>query len=393
MEFCQAAHSNQALPPGLALPADRLTLGVNPDWDAETLHQFAATTGMAPGVAGSFVQMPLTADDRTRIQSAADEVASIGGVLMMTLEPHQGLDAVDDASVQELVALLATLNDSSVPVLLRFAHEMNGSWYPWGQQPQSYVAAFRKVAQAVEEGTTATEMMWAPNYGGGYPFAGGEFASAGNPSAPGAGAANFEWADTNSDGALTEADDPYEPYYPGDDVVDWVGLTIYHYGGASPWDGNNVPEPDKFAAQLRGAYDGLGGDESGVLDFYARYAEDRDKTMAIPETAAFVTAATEPDLALEIKQGWWRQVYSPDMRTKFPQLRLVNWFNSDKPELESVDLVRWSVTTDERIADGFGTDLADSVATAADVVSCPEVPEPASSSAGPTGSTGAGGGL
>ena len=393
MEFCQAAHSNQVLPPGLALPAERVTLGVNPDWDTETLEQFAATTGVTPGVAGSFVQMPLTADDRIRIQSAADEIAGIGGVLMLTLEPHQGLDAVDDASVEELVALLATLNDSSVPVLLRFAHEMNGSWYPWGQQPQSYVSAFRKVAQAVKEGTTATEMMWAPNYGGGYPFAGGEFASEGNPSAPGAGAADFEWTDTNADGALTEADDPYEPYYPGDDVVDWVGLTIYHYGGTSPWDGNNVPELDKFAAQLRGTYDGLGGDESGVPDFYARYAEDRDKSMAIPETAAFVTAAADPELALEIKRGWWRQVYSPDMRDQFPQLRLVNWFNFEKPELESVDLVRWSVTTDERIADGFGTDLADSVATAADVVSCPEVPEPASSSTGPTGPTGVGGGL
>lgn len=374
MEYCQAAHSGQALPPGLALPEDRLTLGVNPDWDVETLEQFATTTGVAPGVAGIFVQMPLTADDRIRIQSAADEVAGMGGALMLTLEPHQGLDAVDGASVQELVELLATLNDSSVPVLLRFAHEMNGTWYPWGQQPQSYVETFRKVAQAVKEGTTATEMMWAPNYGGGYPFAGGEYAPAGDPSAQ-EGTGDFEWADTNSDGALTETDDPYEPYYPGDDVVDWVGLTIYHYGGASPWDGNNVPESDKFTAQLRGAYDGLGGDESSVPDFYARYAEDRDKPMAIPETAAFVTAAADPELALEIKQGWWRQVYSQDLRTQLPKLRLVNWFNFDKPELESADLVRWSVTTDDRIADVFGNDLVDSVATAADVASCPSVPE------------------
>ena len=266
--------------------------------------------------------------------------------------------------------LLESLNDASVPVLLRFAHEMNGSWYPWAQQPQTYVEAFRKVAQAVHEGTSATQMMWAPNYGGGYPFTGGPYAFSADRAAPTAGSADFEWLDTDGDGALTETDDPYESYYPGDDVVDWVGLTIYHVGGESPWDGNNVPEPDKFATQLRGAYDGLGGDESALPDFYARYAEDRHKPMAIPETAAVVTATADPDHALSIKQGWWRQVYSEDLSAQFPRLRLVNWFNWDKKEPESEELVRWSVTTDERIAEAFGRDLRGSVATADDVISC-----------------------
>jgi hypothetical protein len=36
--------------------------------------------------------------------------------------------------------------------------------------------------------------------------------------------------DTNGDGQLTQADDPYAPYYPGDDFVDWIGLSLYYKG-------------------------------------------------------------------------------------------------------------------------------------------------------------------
>ena len=32
--------------------------------------------------------------------------------------------------------------------------------------------------------------------------------------------------DTNGDGAVDNLDDPYEPYYPGDTSVDWVGMSV-----------------------------------------------------------------------------------------------------------------------------------------------------------------------
>ena len=64
-----------------------------------------------------------------------------------------------------------------MPVVVRFAHEMNGSWYPWGQQPAAYVEAFRRVAGAVHTGAPGSAVMWAPNYGGGYPFTGGTHAA------------------------------------------------------------------------------------------------------------------------------------------------------------------------------------------------------------------------
>lgn len=32
----------------------------------------------------------------------------------------------------------------------------------------------------------------------------------------------------------------------GDDWVDWVGLSVYHFGATYPWGANTVPERNKF---------------------------------------------------------------------------------------------------------------------------------------------------
>jgi hypothetical protein len=37
--------------------------------------------------------------------------------------------------------------------------------------------------------------------------------------------------DTNANGYLDQSDDMYSPYYPGNQYVDWVGLSVYHFGG------------------------------------------------------------------------------------------------------------------------------------------------------------------
>ncbi|WP_370644390.1 glycosyl hydrolase [Nesterenkonia sp. LB17] len=76
--------------------------------------------------------MPFSSTDARNVLGAAEQVAGMGGVLMLTLEPHKGLGAVTEESIAELTDLLGEVNASEVPVLLRFAHEMNGSWYPWG---------------------------------------------------------------------------------------------------------------------------------------------------------------------------------------------------------------------------------------------------------------------
>ena len=36
--------------------------------------------------------------------------------------------------------------------------------------------------------------------------------------------------DTNGDGVIDMYDDMFTPYYPGDEWVDWVGMSIFHFG-------------------------------------------------------------------------------------------------------------------------------------------------------------------
>ena len=49
-----------------------------------------------------------------------------------------------------------------------------------------------------------------------------------------------------------------------------------------PWGKNVLPESDKFTRQITGTYNGAGGDDRSVPDFYRENAESHGKPMAIP---------------------------------------------------------------------------------------------------------------
>lgn len=62
-------------------------------------------------------------------------------------------------------------------LLFRYAHEMNGNWYPWaasvnGNTPASYIAAWRHVHQIFSNaGASNILWVWCPNAGGPTPVA------------------------------------------------------------------------------------------------------------------------------------------------------------------------------------------------------------------------------
>ena len=121
---------------------------------------------------------PLDDAGRGNLDAFIDQVAAVDGIGLITLEPRDGLDSVTEADAEELARLLdGYWRASGTPSIVRFAHEMNGSWYPWGQQPEAYIDAFRTVATAVHALAPASAMAWAPNEGSGYPFSGGTFTS------------------------------------------------------------------------------------------------------------------------------------------------------------------------------------------------------------------------
>jgi beta-mannanase len=142
--------------------------------------------------------------------------------LLLTVYPHQGLDlpkSTFDAFVDKMSALVT----SGFSIMIRYASEMNGSWFAYGLQPDNFKAKWRELVYAIRNKTMdhpeRVAFLWSPNLGVGYPYKGYGLNLPYDPS-----------TDTNGDGTLSEGDDPYSPYYPGDDVVDWVGMSIYHYG-------------------------------------------------------------------------------------------------------------------------------------------------------------------
>ncbi|MEW1812474.1 glycosyl hydrolase [Pseudarthrobacter phenanthrenivorans] len=331
-------------------PSSGALFGVNLNLDAKPLSQYAADLGHKPAVSVSFADFPYTDQERAHLQQAAAQIRTDGHMMLLTLEPKQGLAAITPDTVTGLVKDLADINAGGVPVIVRLAHEMNGSWYPWSQQPLEYKAAFAKVATAVHAGAPGSAMMWAPNYAGGYPFAGGQYEA--KP-----GTQDFDALDTDHDGALTMADDPYAPYYPGDDAVDWVGMSLYHWGARYPWGENEIPEANKFTDQLTGNYVGANGDDSLLPDFYQVYGHDHGKPVAIPETAALYNPAAGGAAEIDIKRLWWEQVFNPDTTAKFPNLKMINWFEWDKNEVEVNGRIDWTTTNTPSIRDAFTTAL------------------------------------
>jgi hypothetical protein len=165
------------------------------------------------------------------------------------------------------------------------------------------------------------------------------------------------------------ADDPYLPYYPGDDAVDWVGISLYHWGNKRPWGDNEITEPTKFADMLSGRYNGTAGDDSPVPSFYDVYGVTHAKPVAIVETAAIFTPSRAGASETAIKQAWWQQVFSEDVHQRFPQVKMINWFERRKYEIEIKDIVDWRAAGTPAMGQAFAQALpswvryADSVAT------------------------------
>jgi hypothetical protein len=340
-----AGTATAATPP-VPVPADGTAyFGVHL---GESPGTYVQRSGLDPASYGHFVDLPLTTTSKQTLSTAVDAIAARGGKLFLTVEPMSGLGAVTPAVAQDLADTVAGYNARGVDVFVRFAHEMNGSWYAWGQQPAAYAAAFRRVADAVHATAPRTAMVWSPNYGGGYPFTGGAYSAA-------PGSADFAALDTNGSGSLTMGDDPYQPYYPGDAYVDWVGITLYHFGHAWPYGENETPEAGKFAQQLRGTYTGNGRyeDQSALPDFYAGFAVGHAKPLVLSETGALYneTPPQPGSSEYDIKAAWVSQVYGDATRSAFPLLKLVNWFEIRKYETEAKGTVDWRATANASVRD------------------------------------------
>jgi hypothetical protein len=326
------------------------------DWDADSPDGYAERLGETPALYAIRLSYPLDQRSTERWQSAATEVAAQGAVLVLRMEPTVPLaDLTPDDAVAFNRELESIHDQYGTTQLVNFAPEMNGSWTAWGQDPTYYASAFRRVAQEVHGGTSTAAMLWEPSYGAGYPFdrADGRLESLTQR--------DLVTLDTNHDGTLSEADDPYGPYYPGDEAVDRVGLSMYYFGkgeaGAAagrdvPLTSNMSPAPGEVEARLDERWGYLVPQSD---TFYDRFAVGDDRQMLL-DTGALYDHQLGGDTELSVKQGWWQQVL--DALPGHPKIDAVAWLELERVEAEAGDQkVDWRATSTSELATALRDDL------------------------------------
>jgi hypothetical protein len=211
-------------------------------------------------------------------QNEADQVAANGSVPLITWEPWitapaGTLEAIAAGSYESYVrTFLQAAKDWGKPIMLRFAHEMNGNWYPWdgahnggGTGPTAYKKAWAYIYNVKRElKADNVALVWCPN----------------NCDLP---------AETWND-ALQ--------YYPGDAQVDWIGLDGYNWG-YDQWQSFD----QVFAVQ------------------YAKLTALTDKPLLIGEFACCENGGD--------KAAWITAAFG-QMSAAYPRVKLFCWFNINK---------------------------------------------------------------
>ena len=105
-----------------------------------------------------------------------------------------------------IVRWAQTLGQHRSPVMLRFAHEFNGDWYPWCGQPDDYVEAWQRI-QRIFAPVDNVRLVWSPN-------------------------------------VIYPGSKPIRGFYPTDLAVDFIGIDGYNWG--TPW----IEPVDLFAPTI-----------------------------------------------------------------------------------------------------------------------------------------------
>ncbi|KAK9837157.1 hypothetical protein WJX81_006857 [Elliptochloris bilobata] len=329
-----------------------------------SLADYTAGTGFAPATFDVFIEAPMTAVDRAHLDLVLPQVAAQKIFVTLTVMPTHGLAAMTEAVTNTIAGYFQRY--AVATYFVRYAHEMNGVWFPWAQEPSAYRASFAAVAGWFRAASCGAMMVWAPNWGGGYPYAGNPTTMC-TPSLVGDTARCFGLVhmsgsdqaklraeqckrikriakpvylemDTNGDGKVDQTDDPYSPYYPGDEWVDWVGMSVYSLGPFNPYGQNTVGYYNEFTMKIDCF-------PMPIPCFYTVYAEGRNKPFMVTETSAafYLSPVNPPDKRatnIDIKRSWYTQLFnvngdSPaalDLSVHYPMLQMVVYFDWLKPE-------------------------------------------------------------
>lgn len=212
--------------------------------------------------------------------------------------PSQGMDQTTDylkeiplglhnEYLKQFATLLKEYGDT---VIIRFGHEMNGNWYPWGNRAFEYKLAYRYIASFFKrENVQNVKWMWCIN----------------SNSLP-----LFSIENTSS-------------FYPGNDVVDMIGIDGFNWGEGFVFSGWR-----SFKDIFLPAY-----------NFVVKYYR---KPIVIAEVASSEIGGDKP--------LWITSMLRTELPTYFPKVSEIIWFN----ELKEVD---WRIQSSDSSLKAFVASL------------------------------------
>ena len=296
-----------------------------------------------PNVRGEFGDWNSDANGWIPAAKFAKAADNAGAAPILTLEPFRPELFLDwkpgSPAFDATKAFAEGAGAWKKPVFIRFAHEMNGSWYPWsewidrnqnmvrdadeetGFTAAKYRQVFRNVALMFRKYAPNAAMVWCPNSG---LLGGGQR-------------------------------DVFRPFYPGDDVVDWVGLDIYERGWSLPQPGAKL-WGGQFAHNLtHDMTDNPDTKENESVNFYLLYGQWKRKPIMICETAATLSFRSDLDEKARAQMnrdwkigywndneyGWMQGVYGTSgsstkflkpIDKEFPMVKALVWFQIAKRE-------------------------------------------------------------
>ena len=199
--------------------------------------------------------------------------AEAGRAIQIAWEPNRISEVQDDEYLNRWAKDAA---QCGTPVFLRFGGEMNGNWTPWGHDPAAYRRAFRLVHAVVNRWASNVALVWAP-------------------------------------GAVPTYN--LDLYYPGDDVVDWVGISLY----LVRYNDDNLSRPawrDNPA--------------SFIAPFYTKYAAR--KPLCLAECGVSRRSKVEGSNADQFAAARISDLLEA-IKIRYPRLKMFCWFTRNNLEL------------------------------------------------------------
>lgn len=259
------------------------------------------------------------------------ELSNSTAAVFLTVYPYLGFGNVTTDDFTALGnQILGYETNYNRTTFLRYAPEMQGLWNKYGQQPTEFISSFQTMYTTVKNIAPNCKIVWAPNTPQGYPYGQGgtDFTTL--------TAADQAALDTypagGGDGELTADDDSLSPYWPGENYVDWIGISLYYKGPSGSDTTNTAQTPGYCGQAINGINPATGVNISNWYgDYCLKYPSK--PCMFAESGAAYHLTDTSGDSQLEIQTAWINDcITNTSMLETFGNIKMIMQFEYEKTE-------------------------------------------------------------